>query len=77
MFVWKKQSSHVTFFVARFAGRLLCFVGTVPLRFATLRGRAGWTGRAIKAPRAPSLKGQRRTFPQIADKTISTRPACE
>ena len=43
-----------------------------PLRGSSSVGRAGWTGRAIKAPRAPPLKGSRRTFPQIADKTIST-----
>jgi hypothetical protein len=69
MFVWKKQSSHLTFLVAarlvavavsfvavRFAGRLLCLVGT----------------RAIKAPLACPHKAQRRGFPQIAEKTIPT-----
>ena len=63
MFVWKKQSSQLIFFAAarfvavRFAGRLLCLVGT----------------RAIKAPLASPHKARRETFPQIAEKTIPTR----
>jgi hypothetical protein len=55
---WKKQSSQLTFFAARFAGRLLCLVvGTA----------------AIKAPLAAAHKARREGFPQIAEKTIPTR----